>query len=305
MRELFEATTDNEAQIFKEILAGADIESDVRQTRDGRFSVWILEDSDLVPSKELLLEWKDSKDGSRWSDLKLKGQSKLTHAQKEALEWQKTTRKQQEKFKRGTREFVMGGVTLMVIVLCGFVALITKLGENNDVVSFFTIADFMKNDGVGGWSQWRDIKSGDVWRIISPCFIHFGLIHIVFNLLWLKDLGTRVEVIENSMKLIGLILLIGVVSNCGQAFWSPLNPKFGGMSGVVYGLLGYQWIQGKLNIRPSYRLNQQTVVLMMGWYVLCFTGLVGPIANGAHTFGLLSGCLLGFVSRPKTRRQNL
>ena len=302
MRELFEAKAEEEVRTFKEILAGADIESNVRQTRDGRFSLWIVEDSDLGASKELLSEWKESKETSKWKELKSSGKTNLTKAHKEKMEWQKTTQKHEanfKKFKRGARENALGGVTLFVMVLCGFIALITNLGDNKDIVSFFTIADFMKTDGYSGWSNWRDIKNGEVWRILSPCFIHFGFIHVVFNLLWLKDLGTRVEVIENSMKLVVLIAVIGVVSNCGQALWSPLSPQFGGMSGVVYGLLGYQWTQGRLNIRPSYRLSQQTVVLMMGWYVLCFTGLVGAIANGAHTVGLLSGCILGFLSRPK------
>ena len=73
------------------------------------------------------------------------------------------------------------------------------------------------------------------------------------------------------------------------------SPYFGGMSGVVYGLLGYCWMQGKFNPAFGAVLNKQTVIMMLGWFVLCWTGLLGPIANWAHTAGLLAGILWGYL----------
>ncbi|QQR90927.1 MAG: rhomboid family intramembrane serine protease [Myxococcales bacterium] len=74
------------------------------------------------------------------------------------------------------------------------------------------------------------------------------------------------------------------------------NPLFGGMSGIVYGLLGYLWIRGKYD--PSYgiRLNPQIVMFMLGWFVLCLTGLVGHVANVVHGAGLFMGAAWGYLA---------
>ena len=111
---------------------------------------------------------------------------------------------------------------------------------------------------------------------------------------WLKDLGTAIERIHSSVYLAIFVVLTGVLSNTAQYFVS--GPNFGGMSGVVYALFGFFWIRGRLDAGYPFKLQQQTVLFMMGWYVLCFTGLMGPVANAAHTGGLITGALWGFLS---------
>ena len=120
------------------------------------------------------------------------------------------------------------------------------------------------------------------------------VLHIVFNLLWLRDLGTMIEQRQSGWHLLALILVIGTLSNLGQ--WWMEGPRFGGMSGVVYGLLGYIWIRGKFDPRSGLFLHRETVTMMILWLVLCFTGALGPIANTAHTVGLIAGMAWGFLS---------
>jgi membrane associated rhomboid family serine protease len=139
------------------------------------------------------------------------------------------------------------------------------------------------------------IMDGDFWRLLTPVFLHFGLAHIVFNMLWLWQLGGPLERRLGSPELLTLIVVVGVLSNLAQYFFKP-ESLFGGMSGVVYALLGYFWMQGRFNPRFGMALRQPIVFMMLIWFVVCWLGVVGNIANMAHTAGLILGVVWGFIS---------
>jgi membrane associated rhomboid family serine protease len=88
-----------------------------------------------------------------------------------------------------------------------------------------------------------EVRHGEIWRLLTPIFIHFNLMHIVFNMLMLRDMGSLVESRQGPKVLILLVVTIGIGSNLGQYFYN--GPEFGGMSGVLYGLLGYIWLRGQ------------------------------------------------------------
>ena len=71
---------------------------------------------------------------------------------------------------------------------------------------------------------------------------------------------------------------------------------FGGMSGVVYGLLGYIWIRGKYDASSNLFVHPQTVMMMIIWFFLCLIGLIGNVANTVHGIGLATGIIWGYVS---------
>ena len=78
-------------------------------------------------------------------------------------------------------------ITLLLIAVSGFVAIISRLGESSDVVQMLMISQYSHN-GLG------DVMAGQVWRLITPIFIHFGLMHLIFNMMWVWDLGRLIEV---------------------------------------------------------------------------------------------------------------
>ena len=154
--------------------------------------------------------------------------------------------------------------------------------------------------GHPGSPLFGDVLSGEVWRIITPIFIHFGILHLLFNMMWLWDMGRALEVLKGRLFLGLFVAVTGIASNLAQ-YVITQSPNFGGMSGVVYALLGYIWMQGRFNRASGLALHQSTVVMMIGWFVLCWTGLLGPIANWAHTGGLLIGMAWGFLDRRAPR----
>jgi len=179
-------------------------------------------------------------------------------------------------------------VTAALIAISVVVGLLSGLGSNYSVLRYFLISEY------GGGLP--EIFSGQVWRLVTPIFIHFGILHIVFNLWWLYDLGSVVEQRQGPRRMIVLVLVTAALSNLAEYFWS--GPGFGGMSGVVYSLLAYVWVQGELNPRAGLGLHQNIVLMMGIWFVVCWLGLVGNVANMAHTAGILVGAGLGAAYSP-------
>jgi GlpG protein len=167
---------------------------------------------------------------------------------------------------------------------------------------------FFEFDQIGHFIFFKDVD-GEYWRLLTPIFLHFSLMHIVFNMMWLWDLGRRVELRQGPWQLLLIVVLIGVGSNMTQALFAGPN-IFGGMSGVDYGLLGYCWLWGWLRKDPVLHVPKAVMIAMVAIMLLSMTGISefmgGPaVANAAHVGGLIMGLLLGgyvmFLTRPRHR----
>ncbi len=134
-------------------------------------------------------------------------------------------------------------------------------------------------------------QSLELWRPITPAFIHLDVLHIFFNMMWLRALGTGIEYLRGTRKFLLLCVILAFTSHMAQLFWS--GPAFGGMSGVVFGLIGYAWMRGRTRPRDGIALRQQTVIYCFLWMFLCMSGAFGGIANTAHGVGLLVGMSIG------------
>ena len=137
----------------------------------------------------------------------------------------------------------------------------------------------------------HEINNGHLYRLFTPIFLHFSVMHIVFNMFAMYYLGAVVEFRQKRWFYLTLLVGFGVISNICQYYVD--GPRFGGMSGVIYGLFGYIWMQQKFNSKFGLFLEKQVIIMVVAWYVLCFTGWVGPIANTAHTVGLVLGIAFG------------
>ena len=199
---------------------------------------------------------------------------------------------------RGFREFNLrdkwqrtdrsaGTMTLSLIITCVAVFLLSGMGKNTELVGGFFISE--KVDG-----QLSEFLNGEIWRVFTPIFLHFNFLHILFNMFWLHDLGGQIEKRKGPKFFISFILLIALVSNLTQ--FTLTGPAFGGMSGVVYGLFGYVWVKTRLDPADGFRLDPMVAMIMFGFFLICFTGVFGGIANWAHAGGLAVGLAWGYGS---------
>ena len=199
-------------------------------------------------------------------------------------------------------------VTALVLPASLIVGAVTLLGENLQAMSWLTFLPFRV---MGEYIQFTPLAdtlaSGQWWRLVTPMLIHFGILHLAMNGMWYWELGRRIESRQGSINLIGLTLLFSLVSNYAQFVWSGAT-LFGGLSGVLYGLLGHCWIFQLLAPNPAYRLPRGVLVMMLVWLVVCMSGLIsmigfGEIANAAHVSGLLIGCFTGLLGGLYNRRK--
>jgi GlpG protein len=198
-------------------------------------------------------------------------------------------------------------LTAAVLLLTFIVFAVTAAGENFATIRWLSFVDF-RIDGEHLYLTYLEatIASGQWWRLLTPMLIHFGWLHLAMNSLWYWELGRRIEFRQGAIGLLGLTLLFALASNCAQYWWAGPS-LFGGLSGVLYGLLGHCWIYQRLAPNPVYRLPPGVLAMMLAWLLICMTGIFellqfGAIANAAHLGGLLSGCLTGLLGGMLARR---
>ena len=178
-----------------------------------------------------------------------------------------------------------GIVTLVIFSLCWLVFLGSELGWAQQL---FNILQFYPQLS-------PDAFLADPIRLIGPAFFHFSWLHIVFNTMWWWQLGGSIEKTLGKTILINILFISAIVSNLGQFLVSGSN--FGGLSGVVYALVGFVWWFGYLAPERGLSLSKPIVGFLLFWLVLGFVDLLPVnVANTAHLLGLLTGCFLALLT---------
>jgi len=288
MRRLKSYDDREQAQGLADALEVRGIESELRSDAEDH-AVWVVEESDLEAAAQIAREFVYT--GSNEHEAEAR-----------------RIRKQREAGSRPVRVAGVGGrglvgsgppgqVALALIVVCVAVGVLSRFGQvDSPIVRALLIVPIDTNGyyiNAIDWSQ--------PWRLLTPMLIHFGLLHLGFNMLWLYRLGSQVENVQGASTLLGLVALTQIPGSLAQ--FEMTGPLFGGMSGVVYGLFGFTWMQARYGSR-GYALNDQDTMWIMGWFVLCATGLVGHIANAQHALGLVFGLLAGMPAYVAFRRSS-
>lgn len=203
------------------------------------------------------------------------------------------------------RPFSLAPVTASLIAMCLVVfGLMAVLGDL--VVAMLAIVPIgVANGSLVLGSLGEAMASGQVWRLFSPALLHFGWMHLIFNMLWLWYFGRQVEAIQGSRHMLVFVLLTGIGANLAQ--YATGTVLFGGMSGVDFALLGYVWLMSRRAPHTGFFVPQMLVVFMLGWMLFTmtdFAGVVGfgNVANEAHLGGLVVGLILGWYYSGRARR---
>lgn len=162
--------------------------------------------------------------------------------------------------------------------------------------------------GSFGFAPAEQIWGGRVWGLVTPVFIHGGVVHLLFDMLWLVQIG---RILERTLPPAVYLLWIVLSAAVGSASELLISGQTGiGMSGVVYALFGLMWA-GR-GAYPAWRTvaTPENLRLLVYWGLFCVATTYLPflhflglnIANGAHGGGFLFGLCIGSLFYAPRRR---
>ncbi|HIF9228047.1 TPA: rhomboid family intramembrane serine protease GlpG [Photobacterium damselae] len=263
------------AQAFIDYMASRKIEIVMSPEPEGLFALWLKDEQNLVEAEAELQAFlhdptADKYQAASW-DMAESRTAKFHYANPSLINMIRAQ---------------AGPFTLSVMVAVITIYILWLIGFEQPLFTALHFPFFVDGD------QWQ------LWRYFSHALLHFSALHIIFNCLWWWLLGGKIEQHSGSSKLVQIFLLSSLLSGFAQAWF--VGPNFGGLSGVVYALMGYLWWMGWLAPKRGLTIPRSYVVFMLVWLILGFTDILGfSVANMAHLFGLASGCLIALYDAKK------
>lgn len=144
---------------------------------------------------------------------------------------------------------------------------------------------------------------GEWWRLGTAAFLHFGLLHLVFNMWALWASGGLVERLFGPARYAVIFAASGLVASLASVAWNPLVNS-AGASGAIFGVLGAQlafFLRARHGIPPEVIRAQRNSTLTFIAYAVIFGITVPGIDNAAHLGGLAAGISLGWLLAPPAR----
>lgn len=151
--------------------------------------------------------------------------------------------------------------------------------------SYTTLVDF------GAKVNYR-IVDGLLWHLITPVFLHGGLLHLAFNCLALYYVGPLVEKFYGPKRYLLFYLLIGIIGSIGSFITS--NSISLGASGAIFGLFAfhiYLYILNKEGYKQIFGTQMFAVIAIN----LVYTFTNPTIDKAGHIFGFLGGLAIYFL----------
>jgi rhomboid protease GluP len=139
------------------------------------------------------------------------------------------------------------------------------------------------------------LNGGQWWRLFTACFLHFGIVHIGFNMYVLYQVGMTTELLYGRAKYLLIYFLAGVIGNIVSLYVHPLSVG-AGASGAIFGVYGA--FLGFLLIRRSVISKLAMAQMVRSAAIFLGINLVYGLASqttdlSAHLAGLVTGFLLG------------
>jgi GlpG protein len=317
MRKIGGDLSKDQANRFSDYLLTIGIDAVVDQAEGDRYELWARHEDQLQDAKLQLREFQSDPEASRYQVDK-KAETLRRRQEKERRE--KLKLQQRFKPQKVSARTAGGRVTIGVILVCAAVSLVTDFGNvsvrqiqrdggtipmNFRIYNSLTLLPQIDRPADAG--PLDAVFRGQVWRLVTPIFLHGNIMHLVFNCLFLFSFGRVVETLFGPMFFLLLFLIGGIVGLLAQAY-GPLafgaSPDSIGASGGALALFSFLWLRPRFEPATPFRVMPTTALFVMGFVILSMLPFapIGNVANLAHLGGLVAGAVIAAGPLDSLRR---
>ena len=257
------------------------------------WALWILDEDKLPRAREELAQFQTHPQDPRYAASQAAAEAVRQQRVSEVIAARQRQVNMSDRWRGGQKHIP---ITVLLIALSILVAIVTRVGLDQNANARFMMADSLPDPVTGRFIApefWELLKLGQYHRWLSPIFLHFGPMHLFFNMSATLAYGRVIEQRSGSFRFLGMVLLMALISNFAQ--YAVSGPTFGGMSGVDFGLFGFLWMKSKFAPEYGIGLSRDSVTYMLVFAALCVLGVFGRIANTAHFAGMFTGMALAMI----------
>jgi GlpG protein len=295
MRAVGQLPNEEAAKRFSDYLWSKSIENEIEPDEGTAWLIWAVEEDSLSECVADLKRFLANPESAEFDSLDRKAREA-----KQKLEEERKPKRRQMSGKDvfvSVRAYRPGPLTYAFMCGCILVSVFTNFADNEARSNLFHITSLMH---VGDYVQWTrrlpEVWSGQIWRLVTPMFLHMGLIHLLFNCWILFSFGSQMEARCGWFFMLLFVLLAAAFSNFLQYFF--VSPSFGGFSGVNYALFGYIWMKSRYDRSAGLGVSKENVVLLVAWFGLGALQIIPHMANWCHGGGLFFGVVWGYFTSP-------
>ena len=301
MRQVGTLPNEQQARRFVDYLTTLKIDSQAEED-DDEWLIWALDEEHVADAQAEYREFISNPEDQRYLNVAMEAET----LRREKLERQRAAAKNvvemRGQWKVGKARRAPLTFMIMAAAIVAFFLTNWTMDWTQPTTQFLAFAPPLEVEEAGGdIDAFANIKLGEIWRLVTPIFLHGNIWHIFFNVYMLYYFGTQMENRRGWVRLLLFVVIAAAFSNSAEALaniseWEAQYPtRFGGMSGVNYALFGYIWMQARFLPKSGFHISQLTIIILVGWFFACFTGWVGSIANAAHGAGLFFGIVIGYL----------
>lgn len=135
---------------------------------------------------------------------------------------------------------------------------------------------------------------GEWWRLITNCFLHIGILHLLMNMYALLYIGLLLEPHLGKARFLSAYILTGITASITSLWWHDLTIS-AGASGAIFGMYGV--FLSMLTTNLIEKSARQALIASIGIFVgyNLINGMKGGIDNAAHIGGLIGGLIVGYA----------